>query len=222
MDLKTMRDNLRRRVGNPSAGDVPDTILTNVLNRAYSDLTARFKFHRVRKICQFNTIVGQARYGIPSDCFAVLRVRDNTNGKRITKIGDTAYSDRSDTTAQTTNGRPTRYIRQRDWIALDPPPDGAYQIEMFYKAKMADLADDSDTPVIPEQWHEGIVRLGRFYYWDDIGDLPKSQSSLAIFDKWAQEMPTEFDDEAEAIDTGVEMPTLSGSQAKNLDFDSSP
>lgn len=223
MDLHGMRDKLRIRIGNPTTTDVSDLRLSDVINRAYDDIAARYKFHRVRKICLFDTVVGQARYGIPADCFAVLRVRDNTNGKRLDKIGDTKFSDRTDTVALTTNGRPRRYIRQRDWITLDPPPDDVYQIELFYKSKPADLVADSDTPVIPEQWHEGIIRLARFYYWDDIGDLPKAESASGIFDKWVAEMPTEFDDEAQAIDTGVGIPTLEQSQtSRRLDFDSSP
>lgn len=220
MDLKVMRDLLRKRVGNPTIADVPEDDLTSRINSAYSDITTKFKFHRVRKICLFSTVASQVQYGLPADCFAVLRVRDNTNGKRLTKIGDTEYSDRTETLAQPSTGKPTMYLRQKSWIALAPTPDAVYEMEIFYKAKLDALVADGDVPLIPDAWHEGIVRLARYYHWDDVGDFPKAQAALVVFDKWATEMPTEFDDEAEAIDSGVRLPTLSGFKGRVLDFDS--
>lgn len=216
--LAALRAALRKRVGNPTATDVPDADLTAVLNSAYSDLSLRYKFHKVRKICTFDTVVDQARYGIPTDCFAVLRVRDNTNNRKLEKVGDRNYSERTDDTS----GKPLKYLRQRDWVTLMPPPDGVYQIELFYKAKPADLAADVDVPVLPDGWSEGLIRLARFYYFDSIGDLPKARLSQAMYDSWVAVTPLEFDDEAEVIDSGVELPTLGTSQDPRLDFDHSP
>lgn len=215
MDFLTIRTRLRKRVGNPSVTDVPDADLNDAINSAYSDIAVKYKFFKVRRVCTFNTVVGQAKYMLPSGCFAVLRIRDNTNKKWLAKGGDRDYAARTDDTS----GKPERYVRYRDWLALMPPSDGVYELEMYYKAKPADLSLDADEPLIPEPWQEGLVRLAKYYYFEDKGDLPKAESALRVYDKWAEEMPLEFDDEAESIDSGVELPTLSETQDKRLDFD---
>lgn len=217
MDLLTMRTRLRKRVGNPTTTDVPDVDLNEAINSAYSDVAVRYKFHKVRRLCTFNTVIGQAKYGLPVDCFAVLRVRDNTNKKNLTKAGDREYASRTNTT----NGKPGKYIRYRDWITVEPPPDGVFEFELFYKSKPVDLVADADQPVLPTAWHEGIIRLARYYHFDTVGDLPKAAVALQVFNFWTETMPLEFDDEAEAIDSGVEIPTLHNAEGARLDFDHS-
>ena len=217
-DLITLRTRLRKRIGNPTVAAVPDADLTQVINDAYGEIATKYKFHKVRKLCTFDTVVDQQKYGLPTDCYAVLRVRDTTNKIKLEKAGDrTAATD--DATA---SAKPTSYVRQRDWIALYPTPDDIYTMELFYKAKPTDLSADVDYPVLPGAWDEGLLRLARFYYWDSIGDLPKATYAQTLYDKWVSDMPLEFDDEADVIDSGVEIPTLGNSQDKGLDFDHSP
>lgn len=216
--LLALRTKLRKRIGNPSLTDAPDIDLTEIMNEAYSDIAMKFKFHKARKLCQFNTIVNDPRYGIPADCYAVLRIRDTTNKRKLEKGGDrTAAMD-----ITTTSGQPLTYVRQRDWVLFIPPPDGIYVMEMYYKAKPTDLVVDGDFPVTPAAWDEGILRLARYYYFDRVGDLPKAQFAQSAYDKWVAEMPLEFDDESEAIDSAIEIPTLSNNQDPRLDFDHGP
>lgn len=220
--LSVLRTNLRRKIGNPSVGDVPDATLNLHINTAIDRLAARYPFQNVRKICSFLTVEGTAQYNLPPDCFAVYRVRDNSNNKRLTKIGDQQYSDRTDDTP----GKPNTYLRQKGWITIVPVPDDVYTIEVFYKQFLADLVNDGDLSATPPAWDEGIVLMARQVYWDDIGDFAKAKYALDSFNAWVQVMPTEIDEEAATIDSAVQIPTLGGfaenqQTTKGLDFDHS-
>jgi hypothetical protein len=198
---------MRTLLGNPSTTDVADTELLDRLNEANKEITAKYKLHKGRKLVTFPTVISQESYSLPDDCFAVLRLRDNTNNVRIRPYRSDDEWARRDTT--TPIGMPTKYIRHRAYVSFFPVPDGVYTIELFYSVTAPDLADDSDSPVIAEPWHIGIVRLARSFYFDMIGDYPKWTAALASYNRWLESMPTEMDEEMEFKDVGVELPSLS-------------
>jgi len=204
VDLSDLRTWLRKVIGNPSTGDVPDTDLTERLNEAQREIAMRYKLYTTRKLCTFDTTGEEARYALPADCYAVLRLRDNTNNLRLKRVGDNAYSRRSDETS----GKPTEYTRHRNWVVLMPPPDDAYEMEMYYTLLPVDMVDSSDEPVIPEAWHKGMARLARALHFDDVGDFPKATAAMAAYNRWLQTMPTEIEQEIEHSDSGVEVSSL--------------
>lgn len=218
MQLTEMRSRLRRQVGNPTTTDVADSVLTQHINSGYKEIANKFRFHTVRKLCRFSTVVGTKRYGIPSDCAVVLRVRDLTNEKRLEKFDDRRAFEEVDLD---TTGYPTYYTRFRDWVELHPSPNGVYEIELHYKADMADLAGDTETPTLPTSWHEGILRLAKYYYYDEQGDIPKATAAYNAYTVWADSKPIEVDEEKTDFDSGVTVPTLSNGLPKNLDFNHS-
>ena len=124
MNLTTMRTRLRKRIGNPDTNDVPDTDLNEYINQAYKDIADRFRFHQVRKLCSFTTTSGSKDYELPSALIAILNVRDRTNGAKLEKtdLRDDADQESVD---DDIDGIPTKYIRIRNFIRLEPTPDGA-------------------------------------------------------------------------------------------------
>lgn len=216
MDLVTIRTRLRRQCGSPDTTDVPEADLTEFINSAYRDISSRYRFHTVRKICQFSTVAGDKMYGLPTDCEAVLRVRDVTSGKKLAKRGDrfVAEQEASDVDVE---GAPTDYVRQKDWIWLDPTPDTVYVIEVFYKAGITDLSADADEPIIPVSWHEGILKLARHKFYDDKGDIPKAKYALENYNSWLSTKTIELDEEKSDIDRGVVIPTLQRTARKSFD-----
>lgn len=208
MDLTTMRTRLRARIGNPDTTDVPDEDLTRILNSAYSDIADRFRFHTVRKLCTFPTVDAEQNYSLPTDLLEIMKVRDQTNGRQIKKgdyIDAAGKIERSNSIITT---QPLFYIRYRNFIRLEPTPDGVYTIELFYKAGVVNLAGDEDSPILPATWHEGIVKLGRHYFYDEKGDIPKAQYALAIYNSWLSTKPNEVDEEKKDLDKGVRIPSL--------------
>ena len=218
MELSDMRDKLRKRIGNPDTTDVPDDDLTELINLAYRDIAGRYRFHTVRKLCQFSTVSGTARYGLPADCEAVFRVRDVTNGTKLQKRGD-RFAATQEASDDEITGKPTDYVRQRDWILLDPTPDDVYVMELYYKAGITDLSLDTDEPIIPEAWTEGILKLARHKFYDNAGDIPKATYALANYNSWLSTKPIELDEEKRDIDHGVEIPTLKNASRARMSFD---
>lgn len=218
MNLLEMRTKLRKRVGNPDTTDVPNTDLDENINSAYRDIASRFRFHKVRKLCVFDTIIGTKRYGLPTDTEALLRVRNNTRGTKITKEDD-SFTARQEGDANEVQGTPLTYARQRDWILLDPTPDAVETIEIYYKAGIADLDSDGLVPILPASWHEGIVKLARHYFYDEKGDAPKAQYALATYTSWLSTKTVEFDEEKSDYDKGVRVVSLERPVRARVSFD---
>ncbi len=216
MDLLTLRTRVRKQVGNPTTVDVPDADLTQHVNTAYRDISNKYRFHKVRKLCTFPTVAGTRRYGLPTDCAAVIRVRDTTNEVRLEKLDDMRAAHLIDTDVE---GKPTQYTRYRDWLDLHPTPDDVYTIEVFYKGEIVDLSADGDDPVLPTSWHEGIIKLAKYYYYDEQGDIPKATSAFNAYELWASRQPIEVDEEKVDFDSGVSLPTLGNVLGPRLDFD---
>jgi hypothetical protein len=69
--------------------------------------------------------------------------------------------------------------------------------------------NQTDVPVIPVYWHRGIVILAAHLYFDDEGnDVAKARYHKSAFKDWVADQPVEEHEETEAIDSGVEVPTL--------------
>lgn len=218
MQLSDMRTRLRRMVGSPSTTDASNDDLDEFINSAYRDIAGRYRFHRVRKLCQFNTVDGTERYGLPTDCEAVFRVRDVTNGTKLRKRGD-RFAATLEASADEVEGKPTDYVVQKDWLLFHPTPDDEYVIEVFYKAGITDLDADTDEPVLPESWAEGILKLARHKFYDDRGDIPKATYTLANYNSWLSTKTIEVDEEKRDIDQGVEIPTLKNASRAGVSFD---
>jgi hypothetical protein len=227
-----MQARLLKRLGSPSDSGAPTADdLTYYLNVAYLDILDRFRFHKARQRCRFNTIAGTSRYSIPTEAKAIFRLMNVTRGYKLSKRGDRFLSSNSPATDLTnldetvipnippsyTWGPPTEYIRYRDYMELSPIPDSVYTMEVFYKYDVPELVDLVDAPAIARSWHHGIVLLATWYYYDEQKDQPKKQDALSTFMEWVSTKPNEIDEESVDIDTAAEVPTLSSSDPR-LDF----
>lgn len=221
--LLQIRDALRKSIGNPDTTDVPETDLTININDSYREIANKFRFHDTRKLCQFDTIDGTYKYGLPVDASAVLRVRDNTNEKRLEKFGDRRAAEQLNVTANIQKGRPESYVRHKTWVEIFPIPDGIYEIELLYKARVVDLSADDDVPILPESWHRGIRLFAKYYYYEEKGDTPKELAAQGSFDRWLRNQPTEIDEESVDFDSGVTLPGLAEFPGDvRLEFDKAP
>lgn len=198
-----------------------DAKLTELLNDALEELRDKYRFLRGRGRAKFTTTLGVDKYRISAITDTLLRVWDRTNKRRLDKIGPLQVAKID--FASPVNGKPTQYARFEDYIQFFPPPDGAYVMELFYRAKGTSLVADGDIPDIPTTWHKGITILAAFGYYDgEAKDIPKAVYENNAFKSWVSDKPSEADEEAATIDAGVELPTLNSPSSERLDFDRSP
>lgn len=205
--LLAIRTELRTKVGNPSVAEVSDTVLDAVINQANKEIYDKYPFHAARRIVTFPTVASTGLYVLPTDCLSVYSLWNTTSGYqgKLLKRDENWLS----TQQLQQNGPPTYYVRQRGWVQLSPTPDAVYSIRLMYKAMCPTLAEDTDEPVIPASWHDGIWRLARFIYWDEKGDLAKAQWSNNMWLQWVSDKPNEMQDEDFMDNTeGVVMPFL--------------
>lgn len=203
-NLLALREGLRSSIGNPLPSDVSDPKLNGFINDAYERISTRFRFHKTRKICILTTVNGSYRYNLPADATVVMRVKDLTNHRRLVPVGDRDESDY--TRRDSFTGQPEKYIRYRGFLEFTPTPDGAYRLEVRYKAAIAPLVDDADTPVVPSSWHHGIKLLAKHLYYDDQGDAAKAVMAYDSYKVWLEDQPVEVDEEKRSMDQAVAIP----------------
>jgi hypothetical protein len=216
MNLGEMLVSLRRQIGNPTVADVTDSVLTEVINTAYKEIVSKHNFRRIKQLCRFNTIQGTSTYNLPSGVDAVLKARNNTDQVRLEKYDALRHMHR---TSADVEGHPRFYVLMENFIRLIPTPDEVYEIEVYYRGQLAPLVSNSQSPVIPDSWHSGIVKLARHHYYDEIeGDLVKSKAALESFGIWLSGRVVEADEEKTDFDTGVIIEPLYSSREPRLDF----
>lgn len=217
MNFSELKARLRISVKNPVEQDITDEMLGSYINSGYLDLAARYDYHQTRKRCTFTTIAGETKYQLPGDVASVLRLRDNTHGKKIWKAGDRAIASQS---VPKWEWWPRSYVRYRNYVELLPVPrETGWVIEVYYIAIPAVLVNDTDIPVLPLTWHEGIYMRGKWYYFNDTGDTVQATSALNSYSVWLSDKPNEIQVESVDIDRGVEMPTLGRSSGWDGRFD---
>lgn len=206
MNLVTARATLRTKVGSPSVAEVSDETLSRIINAAYREIGSKYPFNETRCIKSFSTITGTSRYTVPTDLAALIRVWDDTNKKKLTKRG-VRYLASLPLNMQ--DGKPTNYVRAKDWIQLVPTPDAVYSIQIYYLTEIGDLVDDTDVFTLPLPWHDGIILKARHMYYDERGDIGKAIYCKNEWKDWVSDKPSEIDLEKEDLeDAGVIMMSL--------------
>ena len=216
--LTVLQGELRTAIGNPTTADVSDINLATHINSAYSDISRKFKWIEVVTNATFATVVGTADYAVPGSINTIMKVRDDTNTRRLLR----RYLRYIAALGTQSNGQPIRYARlDATQIRLSPPPAGVYTIRVWGIAPVAALSAGGDTPLLPTEWHIGIRLLAKYnYHRDQSGDIPKATSGLNDYREWMRDMPTPQEIETEEIDVGVELPTLAGDDGTTRqDFD---
>lgn len=213
MQLTELRLRVRSRIGNPNQTDVPDSPnLDQHINGAYQEIFNKYKFKRRRALGKFTTVVGVDKYDVSGQTDVIYKAWDRTNGTLLEKIGKTKIAQRdfdASPNALVQNGKPDKWAHVETYFQVFPPPDGLYSIEFLYKVRPAILSNAPDTPIIPSVWHRGIVILGAAIYYEDEGaDPAKAVFNRNAFRDWVSDMPVEEHEETEAVDSGVELPSL--------------
>jgi len=104
-------------------------------------------------------VVGQSNYALPSNFIQIIRLEYVMSGS-----GDTAITqalkpmtpNQRDNTYQY-SGDPLFYVFNKNDIVLQPVPNTVRELRLTYSYMVADLTSDSQSPDLPEQFHEYIA-----------------------------------------------------------------
>jgi len=220
MNLSELRAALLPAIGNPSG--VTNTILDDVINRAYLRICDTFTFPQTTKRTTTNTSIGVRSYNLGANDLIVLGVWNKTHRYALSKVDHHVVNDYDDqSTSNPRTGRPKKYYRDGSSIFIMPAPDAVYVLELVTKQKVAKLANTNDTPVLYEPWHDGILLLARWYYFDQYAlDYPKAQYAWGVWQSWIQTKPSEVHQESVDLEQSVDfMPNSTTTRGVDFDYD---
>ena len=151
MNLSDMRDELLLRLGNVTS--LNSTRLTLLINLAYKDVAMSYEFPQLKQMVTASLQQNDWLISLPSDCFAIYSVKNQTNGGKIVKSSDIVL----DNLAPGSTGPPEAYRRIGNMLELWPPLDQAYTILLTYCRYFNDLSQTTDSPLISPVYHEAIL-----------------------------------------------------------------
>lgn len=110
------------------------------------------------------TVANQESYTLPADVAEIRRVDLKTDTSSWVELARARIDDRIPQPVSGTvvhKGAPSGYHVWNDKLYLTPPPDAAYDLVVWYYRTGNTLAADSDSPIIPAEFH-WILKL---YVW---------------------------------------------------------
>lgn len=193
MTFVELRNEVEARADDTS---LSDSQINRWINLSYKDMVGRFEgeWPFLLSTDTQNTVANQAAYNLPADFSKSydLTVQNATTAMVADEYVFVPFMDRNLqglALAFTINAAQTQFT-------LHPTPDTAgLTITLEYFAEPLDLVADSDEPVMPNRWHEGIVyfALMRYYQrWREPGMVAHFQelgeqvvqSMIEYYSRW--------------------------------------
>ena len=150
------------------------------------------------------TVAGQAEYTKPTDAktidFDSFTVQESasTAEKTLRYLSFEEYIERYNETDTNPSGDSRGvpeyvYLTPDDKLGFSPVPDlSTYTIRDYYYATNADMAAATDTPTIPERFHDVIINRARYYTHMLRSDTQFSQLALRDYEQGLNRMRVEL------------------------------
>lgn len=136
----------------------------NMAQREVQKLLLQAGENYYMKPVETTTVSSQSDYVLPSDFMVEHRLEIVISGSGPTE-------NRQALTPITTNqqdlisialGNPTNYYIKKDRVTLSPTPQQSYTLRLYYSPRVTDMASDSDSPDVPEQYMEYVAILAAY------------------------------------------------------------
>lgn len=206
MDFVDIYNNIKTRCGSPA--DVTSDVWKSHANAAYRYICSRYRFHATRITATFVTVSGSQRYDLPVDSQAIEHLwilPSIGTSRKLKRVGPEQKMRRIGSTEV---GVPCEYYLESGFFELFPIPSAVFNMGIQYWYLPGDMVLDSDKPVIPSSWHDGIVLYGRYLFYDSRMDTQKAQYSLASWNAWVISKPDEISEENVFTEGGISVPSL--------------
>lgn len=133
------------------------------INFSYIDLASSLDLDDLKGSLGFDLVAGQELYLLPDE---VMATRDaavidtvtygELGGRPLTKTDLSAYRLHS-----VLSDEPREYFRERNLLVLWPTPKNIRTVALDFWIRPARLVDDTDSPILPYEWHEAILLNAR-------------------------------------------------------------
>jgi len=88
----------------------------------------------------------------------------------------------------TASGAPQFFCVFGDQLLLRPVPDGVYTVQHLYYLTEPALVDNTDTPLLPVQFHATLVQSAVALAAERAGDMPRATAAHSAYNKWLERM----------------------------------
>lgn len=153
MNLAQMRDAVRVRIGVPASDTFStDPVLTDLLNEALQAVASEADWPWMQAATTFVTSDGTGTYTPPDDWARTRSLcidgYDSMEWRSLAEIREYLT---------TLKAVPMVYTVTGEDILLRPVPNGTYTVTHDYLIEEPALVSDTDTPIMPSQYHYAIV-----------------------------------------------------------------
>lgn len=153
MNLAALRTAVRTRIGVPAADTFfTDTVLTDLVNEALQAVSAEADWPWLQTSTTISTVAGTGTYTPPADWGQTRALTidgyDAMEYRTLPEIREYL---------STIRGVPTVYTVSAEAILMRPVPAAVYSVTHDYMKGEPALSGDSDTPLMPSQFHYAIV-----------------------------------------------------------------
>lgn len=181
------------------------TSIADFINKAQRDIInseVEWPFTVVNQ--SFTTTAGTSEYSRESDAKTVdfdsftVQESASTAERKLSFISFDEYLERrneADTNPDTSSRSLPEYVYETPdtKIGLSPVPDvSTYTVRYYYYQTTGDMAANTDTPTIPERFHDVIVNRARYYAHMLRSDVQFSQLALRDYTDGLSRMRVEL------------------------------
>lgn len=184
MILETMRDAVRVRLGTPPDETFYyDQYVDDLLNEALQTISVDGQWPWLETTETINTTVGTRFY--PPNANWI-----ETKALSIAGFDAMVFLDLQEVRNWPDDVRdvPMFYTIYMEQIYLAPAPSAIYAIRHDYIRNEAKLTDNTDTPIMPSQFHYAIVAFAVHLAHLRSGDLARAQAALTEYQNWKRRM----------------------------------
>lgn len=172
MTLSEIRESARNKADEEATGFISNVEINRYLNQGlrliYGKIAQRFEDYfitlgTVSNSGRFTTTVGQMEYALPADLMKLVKVEYRQSGstsdndwRRIQRLNISNDSMESFYPVREGYIPDFGYFVAGNTLYLKPVPAQAFTVRMWFVPRAILLEDDTDEPVVPEEYHELI------------------------------------------------------------------
>ena len=177
--LASMRTELQKMLG--GRDDIESGRLDTWINDAYLDVCTSLRIDELKASIAFDILAGEYLYLLPYvvSTIQAMALVDSTltsGGQPLTKTDRDTYRSACDKT-----DRPELFFRENDILVLYPTPDKDYVGSLDFRLRPLPLTEDTDSPILGEEWHRAILLKARQNGFDDLLEFDKALPSENSF-----------------------------------------
>lgn len=186
MDLTALIESVYDRLGVPSGDSLLTTeVVTRAINAALHEIESEQDWPWYQSNETITTASGDATYPVDASYLRtrLLRVENETPLPRY------SYEELIERWPfDSSTGKPREYAIESGELHLRPIPDGVYSLDHRFIGMETDLSTGTDTPVMPESFHQAIVDLAAHIVLRRSSEDARSQQALGDYERWRTKM----------------------------------